>query len=187
MWDEFIGNALVVARLRELAASGAGARTLVLAGPEGIGKTRLALMYGLALNCLAAPAPGVACGSCASCRQAIAADQIQAAIEAGLEHRAAEVKTNPREAAPLRVSLHPAIFLYPPDGDFFSLPQARSAIHQSQLQPDSGAVWTLILPELDQARWTTQAALLKTLEEPPPRVALVVLARNPLALLPTVR
>jgi len=187
MWGEFIGNAPVVARLRELIASGSGARTLVLAGPQSVGKIRLATLFGLALNCQAPPRPGDACGLCASCRRALPLGQVAALTEAALEHRAAEVKTNPREVAPLRVALHPAIWLYPPDGDFFSLPQARHAIHQSQLQPDRGATWTLILSELDQARWTTQAALLKTLEEPPPRAALVVLARNPLALLPTVR
>lgn len=187
MWNDFIGNQPVVARLRELVAGGTAARTLVLAGPEGMGKERLAFLFGLALNCQAPPQPGDICGVCASCARAVPLDRIPAQTEAALEHRAAEVKTNPREVAPLRVSLHPSIWLYPPDGDFFSLPQARSAIHQSQLHPDRGATWTLILSGLDQARWTTQAALLKTLEEPPPRAALVVLARNPLALLPTVR
>jgi DNA polymerase-3 subunit delta' len=187
MWRDFIGNLPAVERLRDLAARGGGGRTLILAGPEGVGKTTLAVMFGLALNCLAPPQPGEFCGACASCRQALPLDGVEAAIAAALEHRAAEVKGNARETAPLRVAVHPAVLLYPPDGDFLTMAQARAAIRQTQLQPDPGQTWTLILPHLDAARWTTQSALLKTLEEPTPRTALVALARNPLGLLPTVR
>ena len=187
MWADFIGNAVAVERLRGLAARGGGGRTLVLAGPEGVGKTTLAAMYGLALNCQAPPAPGEFCGACVGCQAALPQAELAGAIEAAIEHRAAEVKGNAREAAPLRVALHPAVLLYPPDGDYLTMAQARAVIHQTQLQPDAGRTWTLILPDLDLARWTTQSALLKTLEEPPPRVALVALARNPLGLLPTVR
>ena len=190
MWNEFIGNHGVVEQLRTLAAAGREnrlQRTLVLTGPEGIGKATLAVMLGMALNCLHPPAPGDICGQCALCRQTSRLDTLPEQIEAALAHRAAEVKTNPRAAAPLQLALHPAIRLYPADGDFLSLPQARAIIHQTQLLPDAGRTWTLIIPDLDQARWTTQAALLKTLEEPPPGVVLVALAGNPGALLPTVR
>ena len=187
MWNDFIGNGEAVARLRALAARGGGGCTLVLAGPEGIGKTTLAAMLGLALNCQAPPAPGDFCGGCRSCAQALPLEQLGDAIAAALAHRDAEVKGNARETAPLRVALHPAVYLYPPDGDFLTMAQARAVIRQTQLQPDAGQTWTLILPDLDLARWTTQSALLKTLEEPPPRTTLVALARNPLGLLPTVR
>jgi DNA polymerase-3 subunit delta' len=189
MWSDFIGNPAAVEQLRQLAASRQGPmqRTLVLAGPDGIGKTTLAVMLGQALNCLHPPAPGEFCGSCDLCSQTTRLDNLAEQVEAALTHRAAEVKTNARAAAPLQLALHPAIRLYPPDGDFLSLPQARAIIHQTQLLPDAGRTWTLIIPDLDQARWATQAALLKTLEEPPPGVVLIALARNPGALLPTVR
>lgn len=186
-WRDFIGNAGAVEQLQHLVAEGRAQRTVVLAGPEGIGKTTLAWMLGLSLNCQAPPAPGEFCGSCASCAHATAVADIPELIEQALEHRTAEVKTNPREVAPLVVAPHPALRLYPPDGDFLTMAQARALIHQSQLQPNAGSTWTLIVPDFDRARWATQAALLKTLEEPPPQVTIAVLARNPLALLPTVR
>ena len=186
-WNDFIGNGGAVEQLRRLAAGPATGRTVVLAGPSGVGKTTLAMMLGLSLNCQAPPAPGEHCGACASCAQATPPDGLEELAAAALEYRTAEVKTNPRETAPLQVAPHPAVRVYPPDGDLLTMAQARALIHQSQLQPDAGQTWTLIVPDLDRARWTTQAALLKTLEEPPPGVVLVALARNPLALLPTVR
>lgn len=186
-WRDFIGNASVVEQLRRLVAEGRALRTVVLAGPEGIGKTTLAWMLGLSLNCQAPPQPGDFCGACPSCAAATPIGGTPELIAQALDHRASEVKTNPREAAPLVVAPHPAIRLYPPDGDFLTMGQARALIHQSQLQPNAGGNWMLIVPEFDRARWATQAALLKTLEEPPPHVAIAVLARNRLALLPTVR
>lgn len=187
MWSRFIGNPDVVEELRHLVAAGRAQRTVVLAGPSGVGKTTLATMLGLALNCAAPPQPGEICGACASCHAAVGLDARADLQAAALEHRSAEVKSNPREAAPLAIPLHPAIWWYPPDGDALTMAQARAIIHQSQLQPDPGRVWTLIVPNLDQARWNTQAALLKTLEEPPAGTAIVAMARNPLGLLPTVR
>jgi len=186
-WREFIGNRNAVEQLQRLVATQRAQRTVVLAGPEGVGKTTMALMLGLSLNCRNPPAAGDFCGECASCRQAVPLHTLAELITQALEHRAAEVKTAPREAAPLVLALHPAVRLYPPDGDFLTMAQARALIHQSQLRPNAGSTWMLIIPEFDRARWTTQAALLKTLEEPPAGVAIAALARNPLALLPTVR
>lgn len=186
-WREFIGNRHAVEQVQRLVATQRAQRTVVLAGPEGVGKTTMALMLGLSLNCRNPPAAGDFCGECASCRQAVPLNTLAELITQALEHRAAEVKTAPREAAPLVLALHPAVRLYPPDGDFLTMAQARALIHQSQLRANPGSTWMLIIPEFDRARWATQAALLKTLEEPPPGVAIAALARNPLALLPTVR
>ncbi|MGH9477752.1 MAG: DNA polymerase III subunit delta' C-terminal domain-containing protein [Terriglobales bacterium] len=187
MWEQFIGNGEAVGMLRGLVAAGQGCRTLVLAGPEGVGKTTLAYLFGLALNCEAPGTGGAICGQCASCRQAAAPAALAERLAEAVSFRAAEVKTSPRETAPLVVAPHPAVRWYPPDGDMLSLPQARALMRQAHLTPDAGRRWVLIVADLDRARWATQAALLKTLEEPPPAVAIVALARNPLALLPTVR
>jgi DNA polymerase-3 subunit delta' len=184
---EFLGNAEAVSHLRRLIAERRMDRTIILAGPEGVGKTTLAIMAGLALNCENPPEPGDFCGACASCAAFVGMDAVAPVIEQAREYRDQEVKSRARELAPLRVELHPQIRLYPPDGDFLSIHQARSVIHQSQLQPDRGRMWTLILPDFEQSRWLVQNALLKTLEEPPAHVSLMALVRNPLELLPTVR
>jgi len=186
-FHEFLGNAEAVNHLRRLIAEGRMDRTVILAGPEGVGKTTLAVMAGLALNCQNPPEPGDFCGACSSCTAFAGMDAIAEKIEQAREYRDQEVKSRAKELAPLNVDLHPQIRLYPPDGDFLSIHQARAVIHHSQLQPDPGRTWTLILPDFDQSRWLVQNALLKTLEEPARHVSLIALVRNPLELLPTVR
>lgn len=185
---EFIGNEPVVARLRELIATGGMNRTVIFSGPSGVGKTTLAIMAGLALNCMAPPQPGDFCGACASCRQLVPGwRDLGARTAEALEFREQQVKTRAREDAPLVVQLHPQIELFPADGDFLTIHQARLLSQRCQRRSDAGRTWAFILPDLDRARWMVQASLLKTLEEPPPRTTIFALARNPLELLPTVR
>ncbi|HZT72203.1 MAG TPA: hypothetical protein VE996_00960 [Terriglobales bacterium] len=187
-FGEFIGDAPAVARLRELIAAGGLNRALLLAGPRGVGKTTLAIFAGLALNCEQPPAPGDFCGACASCRQLDPGwRDLEAMTAAALEFREQQGKTRAREEAPLVLRVHPEIEIYPPDGDFLSMAQARRIGERGHRRSDRGRYWTVIVPEFERARWMTQATLLKTLEEPPPRTALLLLAENPLELLPTVR
>lgn len=185
---DFLGNATTVAQLQRLIAAGGLNRSLVLAGPPGIGKTTLAIFTGLALNCRNPPAPGDFCGGCASCAQLIPDWRDLAALtETAVAFREQQAKTRGKEMAPLRLALHPRLELYPPDGDFLTLAQARLIAERVQVKTGSQEFSVFIFPDFDQARWMVQNALLKTLEEPPPRTALIGLVRNPLELLPTVR
>ncbi|MHB8735714.1 MAG: DNA polymerase III subunit [Terriglobales bacterium] len=183
---DFVGSSEVVARLRGLIAARQMSRTLVLCGPNGIGRTTLATMIGLALNCLAPPAPGDFCGACASCTALQPLEGRTELLEQALAFREEEVRTQARERAPLAVALHPQIRWYPPDGDFLTIHQARQVTHDSHLRPNAERHWALILDNFDEARWLVQTALLKTLEEPPDSVCLLLLVTNPLELLPTV-
>lgn len=187
-FSDFVGNAETVARLRALIAANGMNRALLLAGPAGVGKTTLAIMVGLALNCRQPPQPGDFCGACPSCRQLDPQwRDLDALTAAALDFREQQVKTRAREEAPLVLRVHPEIEVFPPDGDFLGMAQARLIGERGQRRSDLGRFWTVVVPAFDRARWMTQAALLKTLEEPPPRTALLLLAENPLELLATVR
>lgn len=130
---------------------------LLLLGPEGVGKTCLALDLCAGLMCLD-PDPGARpCRSCAACRKVDHGnhpDVHRLAPEgAGQQIRVGQVQTLAADLA-----------LLPLEGRF------RVAIieHAHRLNPDA------------------QNALLKTLEEPPARVCLILAADDSSSLLPTV-
>src|ERR1700676_1814573 len=54
--DNFFGNSTVVSALTEMAASGRVAQTLLLSGPEGVGKATLARRFAALLVGAATPA-----------------------------------------------------------------------------------------------------------------------------------
>jgi DNA polymerase-3 subunit delta' len=126
-------------------------------GPKGVGRKTLAIRFAQALNCTASPAPGEFCGDCRDCRQ----------IEA---------------------LTHPDLSLLQPEEDHKNIliDQVRALQHTLALSPYAGAYRIALLPNFQRA--TTQAAnaLLKTLEEPPDRVILLLTANAPEGLLPTI-
>jgi DNA polymerase-3 subunit delta' len=68
VWDDVKGHEHVKALLRDCCLTGRVPHALIFAGPRGVGKTRLALEFFMALNCQALE--GQACGSCPSCIKA---------------------------------------------------------------------------------------------------------------------
>src|SRR5262249_21383142 len=99
-----------------------------------------------------------ACGACASCRQ----------IAAGS---------------------HPDVLLVrvAPGKKEIGVDRAREVKRFTQLQPVRGRVKVAIIDDAHMLTVAAQNALLKTLEEPPERSLLIVIAHNADALLPTVR
>jgi DNA polymerase-3 subunit delta' len=65
--------------------------------------------------------------------------------------------------------------------------RAREVKRFTQLQPVAGKVKIAIIDDAHMLTVAAQNALLKTLEEPPDRSVLILVANNPDALLPTVR
>ncbi|MEO6351190.1 MAG: DNA polymerase III subunit delta' [Candidatus Limnocylindrales bacterium] len=130
---------------------------LLLAGPDRVGKTTLALDLAAGLLCLAEDSAQRPCAQCAACRKVAHGnhpDLHRLAPEgAGQQIRVAQVQALVAELA-----------LLPLEGRF------RVAVveHAHRLNPDA------------------QNALLKTLEEPPARVCIVLAADDTSALLPTV-
>jgi len=67
-FDAFLGNRRVVEILRRAVERNRVPHALIFAGPQGVGKTTLALLLAQRLNC-AQPEAGRACSSCVSCRK----------------------------------------------------------------------------------------------------------------------
>jgi DNA polymerase-3 subunit delta' len=134
---------------------------LLLAGPPGIGKRRVAMAIAETVNCLKPQPSGDfardACGECAACRR----------IQRGV---------------------HPDVMVIEP-GDMGSIKieRVRDVIDRAEYRPFEGRRRAVIIDEADALVEPAQNALLKTLEEPPSASMFVLVSSIPDALLPTVR
>jgi DNA polymerase-3 subunit delta' len=81
---------------------------------------------------------------------------------------------------------HPDVQLIAPDGARVKIDQVRALQHDLSLRPVEGRYRVAIFDQFEVATIEAQNALLKTLEEPPDYVVLIVLASDPELLLPTI-
>jgi DNA polymerase-3 subunit delta' len=154
---KLIGNEWAAAHLKTQLSESRQHHAYLFTGPEGIGKFDLALAFARALNCTQPPAPGEFCGQCRECRQS-AAQQ------------------------------HPDLFILRRlEGDRdLKVDAVRELQRSLSLAPYQAAYKVALLHEFHQANSQAQNALLKTLEEPPARVILILTADSAQSLLPTI-
>jgi DNA polymerase III subunit delta' len=81
---------------------------------------------------------------------------------------------------------HPDVQLIEPDGAHIKIDQVRALQHDLALRPLEGRYRVAIFDQFETATVEAQNALLKTLEEPPDYVVLIVLTSDPELLLPTI-
>ncbi len=126
-------------------------------GPDSIGRRTLALRFAQALNCQNAAQPGSACGDCRTCRL----------IQEGTFPDTHIVEAE-EGAAVIKVE------------------QIRALQRELALTPYEAQWRIAILLRFHEAHESAANALLKTLEEPPPRVVILLTARSVESLLPTI-
>ena len=81
---------------------------------------------------------------------------------------------------------HPDLHLVAPEGNTLKIDQVRALQHDLALSPVEGRYRVAIIEGMDRATLEASNALLKTLEEPPPSVVVVLIAPEPESLLPTI-
>ena len=81
---------------------------------------------------------------------------------------------------------HPDVQVIVSDGDRIKIEAIREMQHLVSLSPVEGPYRIILIPDFDRATTSAANALLKTLEEPPSTVILILTATNVEALLPTV-
>jgi len=174
MFENFWGNAHVVEALERMVAADRISQTLLFAGPEGVGKATLARRFGAAL--MGDP-------------EKIEHDDLSlhenVAIVAGRERWPAEK----RNEDPLLFSTHPDFVTFAPDGPLrqISIPQMRSLKERAPFKPLRGNRRVFLIDHIDRAGEQAANSLLKTLEEPPEHLILILTAENAFDLLPTIR
>jgi DNA polymerase-3 subunit delta' len=155
-WD-LTGHEWAVELLRQHAARGEMRHAYLLAGPPGVGRRSLALRFAQALNCPQPLAPGEPCRTCNTC----------ARIER-MQHPDLSILAAESEGGTLKVE------------------QVRELQHSLALSPYEATYRVALLLRFQEANPSAANALLKTLEEPPERVILLLTADSPEALLPTI-
>jgi len=155
-WN-LLGHEWAEEMLRQHITTGQLRHAYLFSGPRGVGRRSLALRFAQAINCTQPPEPGQPCRECRICRQ------IEAMQQADLN-----------------------ILQSPAEGDTLKVEAVRELQHMLALAPYESNYRVALLLRFEEANENAQNALLKTLEEPNPRVVLLVTADDPQNLLPTI-
>jgi DNA polymerase III delta' subunit len=156
-WTDLIGQDRVIARLRAAIAQDRVHHAYLFTGGAGAGKRRAAQVLAAALNCLTRPGEG--CAECEAC----------AKIEQGIHP---DVVTLEREGPSQQVPIETI---------------RREVVARVGLPPHEARVRVFVIEEATALALPSANALLKTLEEPPPRTMFVLATTSPDLLLPTIR
>lgn len=152
-----IGHEWAVNLLAEHVALGRERHAYLFTGPSGIGRRTLALRFAQSLNCKKPPVPGQPCLVCSSCKRI---DQMQ----------------------------HPDLILVQAEreGETLRIDQVRELQHTLSLSPYEARYRIALILRIEEANSSAANAMLKTLEEPPEHVIVILTANSPEILLPTI-
>ncbi|MCL4813670.1 MAG: AAA family ATPase [Vicinamibacteraceae bacterium] len=174
---DIVGHAPVLALVSRAIARGTLPPSLLLVGPDGVGKRTTAVAVAQALNCetpirdVALPhghrAEIDACGTCGACRRiARGEERLRAGEGAALDT--------------FRV-------LAPDEKGSIKVDPVRDLVAAAGFRPLDGQRRVIVIDGAEALETGAQNALLKTLEEPPPGTVLLLIAARVDALLATVR
>jgi DNA polymerase-3 subunit delta' len=167
-WHGIIGHDAVVERFRRALQQGWLASSFLFVGPSGIGKRSFALKLAQALLCSERPEAAMdPCGQCPSCLQAAAGT-----------HPDIHQVSRPEGKANIPLALL--------IGDREHR-HREGLCYDISLKPSYGGRKIAIIDDADYLDDESPNALLKTLEEPPPRSVLILIGVSAAKQLPTIR
>jgi len=155
-WN-LLGHEWAVDMLQQHVAKQKMRHAYLFTGSPGLGRRSLALAFARSLTCSSPPAPGAFCRTCKNCRQMGA-----------MQHPDLNIIQAEQEGGMIKVE---------------QIRELRKTILLSPYQADYRIV---LLLRFEEANPSAANALLKTLEEAPKQVILLLTANNTEALLPTI-
>jgi DNA polymerase-3 subunit delta' len=173
-FPDFFGNESVVETLSQMIKRRRIAQTIVLSGPEGVGKATLVRRFAAVLLGDGAKVE----------RDDLSLPQNIDAIEEREKWTA-----DKRNDDPLLFSSHPDFVTFPPEGPLrqITIQQMRLLRESAQFKPLKGERRVFLINHLDRANEQAASSLLKVLEEPPEHLVIVATAENLYEVLPTIR
>ncbi|MBC8356699.1 MAG: DNA polymerase III subunit [Planctomycetes bacterium] len=167
-WQGVEGHDENVERFRRILASGRLASTFLFVGPPGVGKRTFALKLAQALLCeVVSDVELSPCGSCPSCQQV-----------AARSHPDLELVAKPADRSFIPVD----VFIGDRDHR-----RRVGLCHNIALKPFLGGRKIAIIDDADYLNQEGANCLLKTLEEPPPKSVIILIASSEQTQLPTIR
>jgi DNA polymerase III subunit delta' len=174
MFENYWGNARIQQALEQMLAHDRLGQALLFSGAEGVGKATLARRLGARML-----------------GQAARIELDDLSLPHNLETIATREKwpADKRNEDPLLFASHPDFVTFAPDGPLrqISIQQTRLLKERAQYLPHQGARRIFLIDHVDRAGEQAANSLLKTLEEPPPHLVLIMTAENAYDLLPTIR
>jgi DNA polymerase-3 subunit delta' len=139
----------------------------LFSGPKGVGKSTLARLFARALNCTESKS-GVPCRACLSCRK----------IGRGVHPDVQTYSLETQEVVSERKGTK---------NTTLTIETVRELCAATALRPMEGRWRVILVEDAEAMQGIAQEALLKTLEEPPRFMVLVLLTDDGEAMLPTIR
>ena len=174
MFENFFGNPEAVATLTQMMERERIPQTILLSGPEGIGKATLARRF----------ASAVLGGE-----RKVEHDDLSLPANTAIIADREKWASDKRVDDPLVFASHPDFLTFPPDGPLrqISIQQMRLLKERAQFKPLHGKRRVFLIDRIDRANEQAANSLLKTLEEPPDHLIMLMTAENSYDLLPTIR
>jgi len=174
VFEKFWGNAHVQTTLLGMIERERIPQTMLFAGLEGLGKATLVRRFAARLL-----------GDAGK----IERDDLSLAANANSITAREKMPADKRNDDPLFFGTHPDFLTFAPDGPLrqISIPQMRLLKERAQYKPLHGTRRVFLIDQADRANEQAANSLLKTLEEPPDHLILILTAENVYDLLPTIR
>lgn len=179
--DSFLGNARAVETLRQMLVRDRLPNALLFAGPDGVGKKTLAIMFSKALFCeRRAAGESDFCGVCSRCRKV---EEMFAAARDDLARRRDLKDAQSRVEGLVYFDLQ----IIEPLTRFILMEQVRQARTVAYARPFEFPRRVLIFDQAQAIHWQAVDILLKLLEEPGETTILILICPNPNELRSTIR
>lgn len=158
------GNTAAVERMRRAIMQGPR-HAYLLSGPDFIGKSRLATAFAAALLCPNSPESGESCGACSTCRR------ISKGVHPDVSHFDLAYQAAQDDSKSKNLTLN--------------ISTVRDIGRLVSLRPVEARWRVVVVDDVETMQEPAQEAFLKTLEEPPSYVVILMLCADAELLLPT--